>query len=234
MNSSIIIPQSWNDLSQRLEYSNLRSNAREADIRLLCLEAEKMGIAVILVNPVNVKLATDILRGTKVKVAAAVSYPIGGDCPDFKEKEVGEAVEDGAEVIYMLMAVGAFRDNWIEQQTLPEIRGLVKASSGRATRLMTEASVLTTEQKKKLCDISSAEGVKTLVINSGFSRSRLPELKDNDIKEFVGYAENKLEIFVTDTNGTIEGIRKYFSLGVNQICTEYARTYWQKLTIQNQ
>jgi deoxyribose-phosphate aldolase len=234
MNSSIIIPQSWNDLSQRLEYSNLRSNAREADIRLLCLEAEKMGIAVILVNPVNVKLAAEILRGTKVKVAAAVSYPIGGDCPDFKEKEVGEAVEDGAEVIYMLMAVGAFRDNWIEQQTLPEIRGLVKASSGRATRLMTEASVLTTEQKKKLCDISSAEGVKTLVINSGFSRSRLPELKDNDIKEFVGYAENKLEIFVTDTLGTIEGIRKYFSLGVNQICTEYARTYWQKLTIQNQ
>jgi|WetSurSiteA1Bulk_404760.scaffolds.fasta_scaffold00402_12 deoxyribose-phosphate aldolase len=234
MNSSIIIPQSWDDLSQRLEYSNLRSDAREADIRLLCLEAEKMGIAVILVNPVNVRLAADILRGTKVKVAAAVSYPVGGDCPDFKEKEVGEAVEDGAEVIYMLMAVGAFRDNWVEQQTLPEIRGLVKSAAGRATRLMTEASVLNKEQKKMLCDISSTEGVKALVVNSGFSRSRLPELKDNDIKEFVGYAQNKLEIFVTDMFGTLDGVSHYYSLGVNQVCTEYARAYWQKLTIRNQ
>ncbi len=232
MNSSIIIPQSWNDLSQRLEYSNLRSNAREADIRLLCLEAEKMGIPVILVNPVNVKLAADFLRGTKVKVAAAVSYPIGGDCPDFKEKEVREAVEDGAEVIYMLMAVGAFRDNWVEQQTLPEIRGLVRAASGRVTRLMTEASVLTTEQKKKLCDISSAEGVKAVVVNSGFSRSRLPEIKDNDIKELVGFAGSNIEVMVTDTLGTLDGVSHYFSLGVNQICTEYARTYWQKLTIR--
>jgi deoxyribose-phosphate aldolase len=229
MTSNLSSFKSWPQLAKHLEYANLQSNAREADIRLLCLEAEKWGIEVVVVNPVNVALAVSVTKGTKVKVAAAISYPVGGDLADHKEKEVAEAVEDGADVIYMLMAVGAFRDNWFEQQTLPEIRGMVKAAAGRPTRLITEASVLTGEQRKKICQMAIQEKVPVLMAATAFERSHLPELTDKDIQELVSYAGNSLEIMVMDTLGTMNGIRHYFSLGVKRICSEHVRALWKEM-----
>jgi deoxyribose-phosphate aldolase len=233
MSKKMNSPETWAELVKHLESANLKSQARRADIQLLCLDAMRMGVEVVVVNPVNVSLAVNELKGSTVKVAAAVSYPVGGDPADHKAHEVREAAEDGASVIYMLMAVGAFRDGWIKDQTLPEIRGLVQGAAGRPTRLITETSVLTPEQRQKICQIAIDEGVNALVAATGFERSNLPKLSDQDIKDLVQFGKNKLEIMVMDGFGTLDGIRAYLDQGVSRICTEHASAIWKNAPVKN-
>lgn len=228
MNSKLKSPEPWADLVEYLESANLKSNARRADVELLCLEALQMGVGVVVVNPVNVSLAVSALKGSSVKVAAAVSYPVGGDPADHKANEVREAVEDGASVIYMLMAVGAFRDGWINEQTLPEIRGLASEAAGRPTRLITEASVLTSDQRRMICQMAVEEGVNALVATCGFERSNLPKLTEQDIKDLVQFSSNKVEIMTMDGFGSMEGVRAYLAQGARRICTEHARALWRE------
>ena len=66
--SERVLPQTREELARRLIYANLAVDTGECGIRLLCLEAEKLGIPAVLVNPVNVALASSLARGSGVKV----------------------------------------------------------------------------------------------------------------------------------------------------------------------
>lgn len=230
MSSPVPFPKTWQELAGRLEFANLQCGVRQQDLRLLCLEAQQMGVEVVVVHPVHVPYVAGLLVGTPVKVAAAISFPVGGDPADHKEQEVREAVEDGADLIYMLMSVGAFRDEWFEQQTIPEIRGMVRSAQSRPTRLITEASVLTPEQKQTLCRIARQEGVQALVATSGFGRSHLPALTPQDFKDLVDAADGGLEVMTMDEAGTLDGLRAYFEQGVSRVCSQHVRQLWLEMS----
>ena len=164
----------WNEIAKLMDYVDLRVDVQERDLRLLCLEAEKWGIPTVVVNPVNMALTAALAKGTGVKVAAAVSYPIGAYWPEAKALEVVDAVADGADEIYMAMAVGQFLDGKIAAQTVPEMAALVKNAQGRPTKLITEASVLSDEQKRMVCRLAIEAGIDYLVTSTNFAPSKLP------------------------------------------------------------
>ena len=120
----------WEYIANLIDYADLRVDTQERDLRLMCLEAEKLGIPIILVNPVNVSLVAHLAKMSNVKIAAAVSYPIGAYWPEAKAMEIADAVEDGADEIYMVMSMGLFLDGRVAEQTIPEIAALVKRGTG--------------------------------------------------------------------------------------------------------
>ena len=223
MNDQTIIPQTWQELSGLINYSNLAVDARENDIRLLCLEAEKYLIGTVVVSPVDTSLAAQYCQGSKVKVASAISYPIGADLPEMKALEIQEAIADGAKSIYMHMAVGAFRERLVKKQTKPEIENLVKIADGRPTTLITEGSVLSLGQIKAIVKMSAEAGVNNIAVCSGFERSRLPEITNKVIGEFVTAAKDSIGIVymgrIKDLDRTLELIK----MGVSRVCTPDAR-----------
>ena len=174
--------KTWEQIASLIDFADLRVDTRERDLRLLCLQAEKYKIPVILVNPGNVKLAKQISKGMNIEIASAVSYPVGAYFPEVKAQEIADAIADGADQIYMIMAVGAFIDGWLEQQTIPEFNYLVEKADGRPTKLVTEVSVLDSDQRRKVCDLAMESGIDFLVTTTDFDRSNLPQVTLKDIE----------------------------------------------------
>lgn len=216
-------PATWEEMAGLIDYADLRVDTQERDLRLLCLEAEKYGIPTVVVNPVNVELAASFARASGVKVAAAVSYPVGAYWPEAKALEIADAVEDGADEIYMVMSVGLFLDGRIEEQTIPEMAALVREAQGRPTRLITEASILTVEQKRTVCRLAAEAGIDYLVTSTAFDRSNLPPVTLEDIRVLAEAAGDSIGIMYRGDIGSAGRAAELLEAGITRFCTSSAR-----------
>jgi len=133
------------------------------------LEAEKYHFASVAINPVNIPLAAKMLKGTGVKVCAALAFYLGAYPPEVKEFEARDAVEKGADELDMLMNVGALKSgkyDIIEK----EVKGLVRAAEGRVTKVILETCLLTDEEIVKACQIIKECGADFIKTSTGFKK----------------------------------------------------------------
>ncbi len=60
-------------IGNKIDHTLLRANATEAEIRQLCSEAKEYEFAAVCVNPYYVKLASELLKDSNVKVATVIA-----------------------------------------------------------------------------------------------------------------------------------------------------------------
>ena len=153
-----------------IDHTLLKPEASRDEIRKLCQEAARFGFASVCINPWNVPLAAEMLRGTNVKVCTVVGFPLGATLPQVKIHEAEEAIKLGAQEIDMVINIGALKssqDDVVES----DIRGVVEAShrGGAICKVILETALLTTEEKVRgsiACKQAGADFVKT---STGFS-----------------------------------------------------------------
>ena len=214
----------WKEIAPLIDYADLRVDTQERDLRLLCLEAEKFGVPTVVVNPANVALTAALVQETAVKVAAAVSYPIGAYWPDEKGLEIADAVADGADEIYMVMAVGLFRNGQIDEQTIPEMAVLVREAQGRPTKLVTELSVLTDEQKRTVCQLALEAGIDYLVTSTNFAPSKMLPVTVDDIKVVAEAAGDLIGILYMGDVESAAQVDELQAVGVTRFNTSTIHT----------
>jgi len=153
-----------------IDHTLLKPEASRDEIRKLCLEAVKFGFASVCINPWNVPLAAELLRGTKVKVCTVIGFPLGATLPQVKIHEAEEVIKLGAQEVDMVINIGALKsgqDDVVES----DIRGVVEAAHrGRAIcKVILETVLLSVEEKVRAlvaCKQAGADFVKT---STGFS-----------------------------------------------------------------
>jgi deoxyribose-phosphate aldolase len=153
-----------------IDHTLLKPEASRDEIRKLCQEAARFGFASVCINPWNVPLAAEMLRGTAVKVCTVVGFPLGATLPQVKIHEAEEAIKLGAQEIDMVINIGALKsgqDDVVES----DIRGVVEAShrGGAICKVILETALLTIEEKVRgsvACKKAGADFVKT---STGFS-----------------------------------------------------------------
>lgn len=64
-------------LSKYIDYSLLKANITENDIRKLCKGAIELEVHAVCINPCYVKLCKNLLRDSKIAVISVVGYPLG-------------------------------------------------------------------------------------------------------------------------------------------------------------
>lgn len=156
-------------LEQYIDYTNLKPDATRADIEELCKIAKERGYANVCVNGAYVALCRQLLRGSGVGVACVVGFPLGASKTEVKAFEAAKAVEDGADEIDMVMAVGALKDGDFDYVT--KDIAAVKHACGVTLKVIIEECLLTDEQiaeAAKICVRSGADIVKT---STGFSKA---------------------------------------------------------------
>ncbi len=92
-------------LAQMLDHTMLKIDATYGEIHRVCLEAEKYRLSAVAVHPANVALAAKMLKGTGVKVCAALGFHMGTYPPEIKEFECRDAVAKGADELAHLKEV---------------------------------------------------------------------------------------------------------------------------------
>lgn len=156
-------------LEQYIDYTNLKPDATRADIEELCKIAKERGYANVCVNGAYVALCRQLLRGSGVGVACVVGFPLGASATEVKAFEAAKAVEDGADEIDMVMAVGALKGGDFDY--VANDIAAVKHACGVTLKVIIEECLLTDEQiaeATKICVRSGADIVKT---STGFSKA---------------------------------------------------------------
>jgi deoxyribose-phosphate aldolase len=153
-----------------IDHTLLKPEASRNEIKKLCEEAARFGFASVCINPWNVPLAAECLRGTKVKVCTVVGFPLGATLPQVKMHEAEEAIKLGAQEIDMVINIGALKsgqDDAVES----DIRGVVEAShrGGAICKVIFETALLNTEEKVRASIASKKAGADFVKTSTGFS-----------------------------------------------------------------
>ncbi len=157
------------DLAKYIDHTLLKPDATPTEIERLCMEAKQYHFAAVCVNPPFVRLCADLLRGTDVKVAAVVGFPLGAHTTATKVFETEQAIVDGASEIDMVINIGALkakRDDYVRE----DIRNVVDAAHRLCAivKVIIEAALLTDEEKVRACRLAKEAGADFVKTSTGF------------------------------------------------------------------
>jgi deoxyribose-phosphate aldolase len=158
-------------LNKYIDHTLLKADATKEQIETLCREAKEYQFASVCVNPTWVKLSSELLKGTDVKVCTVIGFPLGATTSETKAYETNNAIMNGATEVDMVINIGALKDNNIE--TVEEdIRTVVEATKGRAiTKVIIETCLLTDQEKITACELAVKAGADFVKTSTGFSTS---------------------------------------------------------------
>ena len=157
-------------LARMIDHTILKPDATPDQIAQLCYEARKYEFASVCVNPTHVKMCTELLRGSPVKVCTVIGFPLGASSTAVKVFETETALRDGATEIDMVINIGALKGKDYEL-VAKDINGVVRMAhaSGALVKVIIETALLSDEEKEIASLLSKEAGADFVKTSTGFS-----------------------------------------------------------------
>ncbi|MBI5879871.1 MAG: deoxyribose-phosphate aldolase [Chloroflexi bacterium] len=152
-----------------IDHTLLKPEATEDQIAQLCYEARKFNFVAVCVNPNWVALCKQLLRGTPVKIATVVGFPLGAHAAETKVFETAQAAKDGADEIDMVINIGALKSGDLDVVER-DVHAVVEVAHalGAIVKVIIEAALLTDDEKVQACVLSKAAGADFVKTSTGF------------------------------------------------------------------
>jgi deoxyribose-phosphate aldolase len=150
-----------------IDHTNLKPEASRADIAKLCEEAKEYAFAAVCINPFYVAYAARKLVGTDVALASVIGFPLGANTAATKTFEAGEAIQNGATEIDLVINVAALKEG-MTRTVGEEISRVRAATAGNLLKVILETGLLTTEEKYLAAHIAAESGADMLKTSTGF------------------------------------------------------------------
>ena len=120
---------SIHNFAKMIEFSLVRPNATDKDIKEFCRIVRENNFATACVNPVNIALIAELFKGTDIDISASIGFPFGSHIPEIKALEAKRAIEMGATHIDMVINIGALKSGK-DEIVFEDIKGVVDAARG--------------------------------------------------------------------------------------------------------
>jgi deoxyribose-phosphate aldolase len=154
----------------KLEHSLLNPDISLEKILAGCADARRYCVAAVCVAPYYVSAVSEFLRGSGVKICAAIGFPHGSMSGAAKLAEVRECIKNGADELDVAVNILAVKSGNIADAR-DEFGQIALASRGKAVlKAVFEHSVYTDAEKKDVLAMiktSGAEYVKIQNVLSG-------------------------------------------------------------------
>ncbi|WP_164506014.1 deoxyribose-phosphate aldolase [Companilactobacillus insicii] len=170
-----------------IDHTLLSPDATKNDVERVVNEAKENNFCSVMVNPVWVEFVSSKLKGSKVKTATVIGFPLGANTTTVKEFELENAIQNGADELDMVMNIGMFKaGNY--SYVGNEINRLVKLAHGskRILKVIIETSFLTDVEKAKAAKLVSNNGADYVKTSTGFSSSGAKASDVAILKDNVG------------------------------------------------
>ncbi len=176
-------------LNKYFDHTLLKPEATPDQIALLCQEALEYDFYAVCVNSCYVAQCSDILRGSDVKVAAVVGFPLGACITASKVFETEEACKDGAGEIDMVLNVGLFKAGRYDD-IRDDIGQVVAAAKeyGAIVKVILETCLLTEDEIVEACKLSVESGARFVKTSTGFNSGGANAADVALMRETVGAA----------------------------------------------
>ena len=157
-------------LNKYFDHTLLKADATTDQIDELCREALAYDFYSVCVNSYNIAQCADALKGSDVKIAAVVGFPLGACTTAAKAFETEEACRDGASEIDMVINIGALKEGG-EEFVYEDIKAVVDAAAkyGAIVKVIIETCLLTDEEKVTACRLAKEAGAAFVKTSTGFS-----------------------------------------------------------------
>ena len=96
------------EVAANIDHAVLKPESTDADLEKNAAMCIENGVFSMCVKPCDVKMASDLLKDSPVKVSCVLSFPHGADTTATKAFQAKQAIDDGVDEIDMVMNIGKF------------------------------------------------------------------------------------------------------------------------------
>lgn len=157
------------ELANMIDHTNLKPFANYEDMRKLCDEAKKYNFKMVAINSVQSKTCAEFLKGTKVHVGAAISFPLGQTTIETKVFETQKAIADGANEIDYVINITELKERHYDylKEEMQQIVDVCRAHQV-CSKVIFENCYLTKDEIIKMCEIAREVKPDFIKTSTGF------------------------------------------------------------------
>lgn len=202
-------------LSKYIDHTLLKADASIEAIKKLCQEAKEYDFKSVCVNPCNIALAKEELKGSDVLVCCVIGFPLGAMSTDAKVFEASDAIAKGADEVDMVINIGRLKDQKYDY-CVEEIRRIKRAVGSKVLKVIIETCLLTDDEIVKACECVVNGGADFVKTSTGFSTAGATFLGVELMKKTVG---DKCLIKAAGGVKTNADMQQMIKLGADRIGT---------------
>lgn len=203
------------ELNKYIDHTVLKATTTATDIKKLCDEAMEYNFFSVCVNGSYVSLAKEELKGSDVKIAAVVGFPLGAMESDSKVFEAKKCIKNGANEIDMVLNVG-FMKSGMYKEVEAEIKAIKSAIGSNVLKVILETCYLTKDEIRDACKFSLAAGADFVKTSTGFGTGGATF---EDVEIMKSIVEGKAQIKASGGVRDLETATKYIEMGVTRLGT---------------
>lgn len=200
-------------LSKYIDHTLLKATATTEDILKLCKEAVDYDFYAVCVNGCHIDVAREALKGSDVKLAVVVGFPLGAMSTTAKALEAANYVENGVDEIDMVLNVGWLKGGEVDK-VRDDIKAVKQAIGNKVLKVILETCYLTDEEKRIACELAVEAGAEYVKTSTGFGTGGATLEDVKLMKEVVG---DKALIKASGGVRDAETAHIYIDAGVSRI-----------------
>lgn len=157
------------ELARMIDHTLLKPDVTKHELDKLCDEAKENSFYSVCVNSGNVPYCKSLLKGSSVKIASVIGFPLGASSTEIKAREAAKAVAEGADELDMVINIGWMKSGMTDE-VYKDILAVVRAAHGLPVKVIIETGLLTDEEKVKACALAKEAGAAFVKTSTGFNQ----------------------------------------------------------------
>lgn len=202
------------EILSKVDHTVLSQTATWDDIRALCDDGMRYGTASVCIPALYVERAASYCAG-ELPICTVIGFPNGYSTTRVKAFETRDAIENGADEIDMVIAVGALKAGDTDA-VRRDIEAIREASRGKVLKVIIETCLLTEEEKIAMCAVVSDSGADYIKTSTGFSTGGATF---DDIRLFKAHCAPHLKIKAAGGISSIADAEEFIRLGADRLGT---------------
>ena len=202
------------DILAKCDHTLLKQDSRWEDVKLILDDARRYHTASACISPCFIKKAKEYV-GDEVKLCTVIGFPNGTHTTASKVFETGDAIENGADEVDMVINIGELKAG-NHDLVLDEIKQVREVSAGKILKVIIETCLLTEDEKIRMCDIVTQSGADYIKTSTGFSTGGAVF---EDIELFAKHVGNNVKIKASGGISSIDDAWRFIELGASRLGT---------------
>ena len=202
------------DILKYCDHTLLSQTATWEEIKSVIDDGIKYETASVCIPPSYVAQAKSY-AGENIKICTVIGFPNGYSTTAVKVFETGDAIDNGADEIDMVINIGWVKDKrWEDIEN--EIETIKEVCDDHILKVIIEACLLTEEEKIKLCEIVTLAGADYIKTSTGFSKGGATF---DDVKLMVNNVGDGVKVKAAGGISGLDDAEKFIELGAKRLGT---------------
>lgn len=203
-----------NEILSKVDHTLLRVDSTWDDIKGILDDAMKFHTASACIPASFVKQAAEYVDG-RLPICTVIGFPAGYSTTATKCFEAGDAVDNGATEIDMVINVGWAKEGRFAD-ILEEINAIKAACRGRLLKVIIETCLLTEQEIMALCDVVSRSDADYIKTSTGFSTAGATV---SDVKIMAQHVTEGTLIKAAGGIQSLDDAKEFLELGASRLGT---------------